>query len=80
MLIQNIQVKLGLVNGATGTVKDVIWKEYTNVKKDQPQLLLIAVDRYNGPALFTRQDGKKVVPIFSVLCEWEGIRGSCLWR
>ncbi len=48
-----------------------------DIKKDQPQLLLIVVDRYNRPALFTRQDGKKVIPIFSVLYEWEGIRGSC---
>ena len=80
MLIQNIWVEPGLVNGTTGIVKDVIWKEDANIKKDQPQALLIAVDGYNGPALFTRQDSKKVVPIFSVLRKQEGIKGSCLWR
>ena len=53
ILIQNIQVKLGLVNGTTGTVKDIIQKGHADIKKDQPQLLLIIVDRYNGPALFT---------------------------
>jgi ATP-dependent DNA helicase PIF1 len=80
MLIQNIWVELGLVNGTTGTVEDIVWKGHADIKKDQPQSLLIAVDGYNGPALFTRQDGKKVVPIFSVLREWEGIRGSCSRR
>lgn len=80
MLIQNIWVELGLVNGTTGIVKDIVWKRHTDIKKDQPQSLLITVDKYNGPALFTRQDSKKVVPIFSVLCKWEGIRGSCLRR
>ena len=80
MLIQNIWIELGLVNGTTGIVKDVIQKGYADIKKDQPQLLLIIVDGYNGPALFTWQDSKKVVPIFSVLYEWEGIRGFCLQR
>ena len=80
ILIQNIQVKLGLVNSTTSIVKDIIQKGHVDIKKDQPQLLLIIVDRYNGPTLFTRQDSKKVVPIFSVLRKQEGIRGSCLQR
>ncbi len=77
MLIWNIWVKLGLVNGTTGIVEDIVQKGHADIKKDQPQSLLIVVDRYNRPALFTWQDGKKVVPIFSVLYKWEGIRGSC---
>ena len=80
ILIQNIQVKLGLVNGTTSIVKDIIQKGYADIKKDQPQLLLIIVDRYNGPALFTWQDSKKVVPIFSMLYKQEGIKGSYLRR
>jgi hypothetical protein len=47
---------LGLVNGTTCTVEDVVWKEHADIKKDQPQALLIAVDGYNGPALYTQQD------------------------
>ena len=35
MLIQNICVKLGLVNGITGIVEDIIWKGYVDIKKDQ---------------------------------------------
>ena len=69
MLIQNIWVELGLVNSTTGTVEDIIWKGHMDIKKDQPQSLLIVVDGYNGPALFTWQDGKKVIFIFSVLCK-----------
>ena len=53
ILIQNIQVKLGLVNSTTGIVKDIIQKEDANIKKDQLQALLIMVDSYNGSALFT---------------------------
>ncbi len=77
-LIQNIWVELGLVNGTTGIVEDVIQKEYMDIKKDQPQLLLVVVDRHNRLALFTWQDNKKVVPIFSVLRKQEGTRGSYL--
>ena len=80
ILIQNIQVKLGLVNGTTSIVKDIIQKGHADIKKDQPQLLLVTVNRYNGPALFTQQDSKKVVPIFSILYKQEGIRGSYLRR
>ena len=80
ILIQNIQVKLGLVNSTTSIVKDIMQKGHADIEKDQPQLLLIVVDRYNGPALFTWQNSKKVVPIFSVLYKWEGIRSSYLWR
>ena len=78
ILIQNIWVKLGLVNSTTSIVKDIIQKGYADIKKDQPQLLLIIVNRYNGPTLFTWQNSKNVVPIFSMLYKQEGIRGSYL--
>ena len=78
ILIQNIQVKLGLVNGTTSIVKDIVQKGHADIKKDQPQLLLVTIDGYNGPTLFTWQDSKKVAPIFSVLYKQEGIRGSYL--
>ena len=56
ILIQNIQVKLDLVNSTTSIVKDIVQKEHADIKKDQPQALLITVDSYNRPTLFTRQD------------------------
>ena len=49
-----------------------------DIKKDQLQSLLITIDGYNGPALFTQQNSKKVIPIFPILCKWEGIKGSYL--
>ena len=69
---------MGLVNGATGTIEDVVQKEGTDVKKDLLQALLVAVNRYNGPALFTSSNSKKVVPIFPTFCEWEGSKGTYL--
>ena len=77
MLLQNIWVDMGLVNGATGTIEDVVWKEGVDIKKDLPQALLVAVNRYNGPALFTNSNGKKVVPIFPTFRKWEGSKGTC---
>jgi ATP-dependent DNA helicase PIF1 len=44
MLLHNIWVEMGLVNGTTGTIEDVVWKEGADVKKDLPQALLVAVD------------------------------------
>jgi hypothetical protein len=49
-----------------------------DIKKDQPQSLLVIVDGYNRPALFTQQNSKKVIFIFFILYKWEGIRGSYL--
>ena len=34
MLLQNIWVDMGLVNGATGTIEDVVWKKSADIKKD----------------------------------------------
>ena len=78
MLLQNIQVDMGLVNGATGIIKDVVWKEGVDIKKDLLQVLLVAVNRYNRPALFTGSNSKKVVPIFLTLCEWKGSKSIYL--
>ena len=75
-----MQVKPGLVNSTTGIVEDIIQKEDADIKKDQPQALLITVDSYNRPALFTQQNRIKIIPIFFVLYKQEGIRGSCLRR
>ena len=78
MLLQNIWVDIGLVNGTTSTIKDVVWKEGADIKKDLLQVLLVAVNWYNGPALFTSSNSKKVVPIFSTFCKWEGFKGTYL--
>ena len=71
---------MGLVNSTTGTIKDVVQKEGADIKKDLPQALLVAVDRYNGPTLFTSSNSKKVVPIFPTFHKWEGSKGTCSHR
>ena len=78
MLLQNIQVDMGLVNSAISTIKDMVQKEGIDVKKDLLQALLVAVNRYNGPALFTGSNSKKVVPIFFTFYKWEGSKGTYL--
>ena len=80
MLLQNIWVDIGLVNGATGTIKDVVQKEDIDIKKDLPQALLVVVNWYNRPTLFTGSNGKKLVPIFPTLYKWEGSKGTYLCR
>ena len=37
-------------------------------------------DHYSGPGLFTRANGKVVIPIFPTTREWEGSKGSCFHR
>jgi hypothetical protein len=69
---------LGLVNGTTNTIKDIIWKEGTDIKKDPPQSLFITVDNYNRPTLFIYKNSKNIFPIFPIFYKWEGTRGTCL--
>jgi hypothetical protein len=54
-----------------------MWSADADVKKDLLQALLISADKYTGPALYHTADSKPVTPIFSVYCEWEGLKGSC---
>ena len=69
---------MGLINGATSIIKDVVQKEGIDVKKDFLQALLVAVDQYNKPTLFTSSNSRKVVPIFSTFYKWEGFKGTYL--
>ena len=78
MLLQNIWVDMGLINSTTSTIEDIVWKESVDVKKDLLQALLVAVDRYNRPTLFTSSNSRKVVPIFPTFCKWEGSKGTYL--
>ena len=74
MLIANIWVSAGLVNGAMGTITDILFKEkpeYTSL----PAVILVSFDKYNGPTL-TNIDGLKVVPIIPIRRMWEGSSSS----
>ena len=69
-----------MVNGSTKTIKNVVWSTGANVKKDLPLALLIIVNQYSGPGLFTRDDGKVVIPIFPATREWDNSKGNCSRR
>ena len=47
-----------------------------DVKKDLPQALLIVINQYNRPTLFTSSNSRKVVPIFPTFYKWEGSKGT----
>ena len=63
MLTKNIWTENGLVNGALGTVHDIIWSAGSDWCRDPPFAVLVAFDNYKCPAL--DGDGlSNVVPIF----------------
>ena len=66
-----------MVNDTTGSIENVVWSAGADVKRDLPLAVLVAVDQYSGPGLFTRDDGKVVIPIFPATREWESFRDNC---
>ena len=54
-LIENISVKDGLVNGAHGTLKEILFRE------GKPYVLMIEFPSYSGVSVIS---GTKIVPIF----------------
>ena len=51
MLISNLWVDMGLVNGAIGTVKAICYQ--TGGPPDLPLAVMVAFEKYCGPTLFT---------------------------
>lgn len=71
MLTKNIWVEKGLVNGARGYVRDIIWPEGTqDPRTEAPKAILVAFDGYDGPSLVDGDKNEKVVPIFRSKREW----------
>ncbi|KAH0826840.1 hypothetical protein AYO21_07253 [Fonsecaea monophora] len=60
MLTENIWVERGLVNGALGTVRDIVWKADVDWRQEPPLALIVQFDRYEGPSL----QNEGTVPIF----------------
>jgi ATP-dependent exoDNAse (exonuclease V) alpha subunit len=54
-LVTNIWISKGLVNGANGIIRDVIFEP----NNPNPTALLIQFDNYNGPRLFDENDYRK---------------------
>lgn len=75
MLTENIWISWGLVNGALGTVRDIVWRSGDDPQSSPPLAVLIKFDRYTGPACFPdRPELDGVVPIFRSRREF--LRGS----
>lgn len=60
IITTNIWKKCGLVNGATGTIMDIL---YINGKcSNLPDIIIVEVDNYNGPPFFNDELRKKWIP------------------
>jgi ATP-dependent DNA helicase PIF1 len=67
MLLQNIWTEHGLVNGATGIIHNIIWDAGVEDRRVKPpKALLLIIEGYTGPALFTTNAGEKVIPVFPI--------------
>ena len=61
ILLCNIWTQKGLVNGATGIIRDIIYSD-SDINK-LPVAVLIEFDRYNGPPFFLDEERKNWIPI-----------------
>jgi len=74
MLVYNLWVEQGLVNGSVGTVKNIIFQENSR-PPSLPLAVLIQFDNYNGPCL-----KENVVPITPKTAHWMDKGKSCCRR
>jgi ATP-dependent DNA helicase PIF1 len=80
MLVENLWTERGLVNGAFGTVRDIIWKEGDSEGRCRaPFALLVKFDNYTGPEFLRTGNGDICIlmPIFKSTREFFRDRISC---
>jgi hypothetical protein len=65
MLLRNINISVGLVNGSIGTVKEVIYDDNVNAP-NLPQYLIVQLNDYTGPPFFTGEGQEKWVPMYQL--------------
>jgi ATP-dependent DNA helicase PIF1 len=78
MLTSNIWTGRGLVNGAMGTVQDLVFEEGQG-PPSLPVAVMVFFDDYKGPTI-NSLEGIKVVPIVPIRRNWEGKNGSLCSR
>jgi hypothetical protein len=61
LITTNIWKDVGLVNGQSATVKDVVYLEGQTPNKDLPAFIIVDCPKYKGPAFFTGEgsEGKR---------------------
>ena len=73
MLTANVWMEGRLVNGSTGVIQDIIFRE-----KGPPSLpvaVFITFEKYEGPTI-TNLEGVKVVPVVPIKRSWKGKNGT----
>ncbi len=68
MLRYNVWTESGLVNGAMGTVIDIVYHPEATVGQ-LPIAVLVQFDEYTGPS-FLGEELPRVVPIIPIKAEW----------
>ena len=63
MLRVNLWTERGLVNGALGTVMDILYEAGKRPPADQPIAILVKFDKYTGPTFPETPDWFPIVPI-----------------
>jgi ATP-dependent DNA helicase PIF1 len=74
MLTANIWTEGGLVNGAMGTIQDILFEDQG--PPSLPIAVFIKFDIYEESSI-TTLEGDKVVPIVPIKRSWEGKNGTC---
>ena len=63
MLVSNLWIEAGLINGALGTVKDIVFDEKEQGQDALPKYVMVEFDSYSGPQLFDDIEKRNWVPI-----------------
>jgi ATP-dependent DNA helicase PIF1 len=58
----NIWTEMGIVNGALGVVRDIVYPRQ-KLLKTQPDLVFIEIEDYVGPQFFSDADRKNWIPV-----------------
>ena len=69
MLLWNVLLSVGLVNGATGIIIDFIYEENKNAP-ELPYAIIIQFNEYKGPRFFSGEGQEKWVPILTEEYKW----------
>ena len=77
MLTANIWTEAELVNGALGTIQDILFEKQG--PPSLPTAVLVNFDTYEGDTI-TSSEGVKVVPIVPIKRSWEGKNGTTCSR